>query len=113
MESPKGITRIAGPGSTIIAIPIAKTAMPITATINRFPCLTIFSIGPAAYYLSTTGTSAIFLPLEVPISIINLLIKISPLHDFNSQYSFLIIAHHCYAGIDECIHETNQFMPLK
>jgi len=35
MASPSGMTRIAGPGNTIIATPISSTVKPITATTAR------------------------------------------------------------------------------
>ena len=86
MESPKGITRIAGPGSTIIAIPIAMTAMPITATINRFPCLTIFSIGPAASFFYSSYS------LDIKIYI-----DVSSLAIYPSHYLILFDAKNCFA----------------
>lgn len=42
MPSPKGITRIPGPGNTIIATPMSSTVNPITATIARLSQLSLF-----------------------------------------------------------------------
>jgi hypothetical protein len=40
---PTGITRTAGPGSTIIAIPSKRTVEPTTITMSLFACCNVFS----------------------------------------------------------------------
>jgi hypothetical protein len=42
IANPTGTIIIAGPGNTIITIPISRTVKPMTAIISRFNCLILF-----------------------------------------------------------------------